>query len=407
MDKNVSINSNKVPKISGSNGISIMRVRGNAMANLKLLCNHPLGALFVAVLLGLSLTSCSNSGGNDGSVDEPAPDADAGGDPGVGDDGADAGGNPDIGDGDDEDSADSDADIEFAWIAVNAGEFDMGAPDDETCQVFDTVRRHVTLTHDFLIMATEVSQAQYVDLIGTNPSSFPACGLQCPVESVSWHDAAAYCNRLSEVNGLDTCYQCNDTGRFAICTEDHSYQQAEIYECPGYRLPTDAEWEYAYRAGSQTEFYNGDIGDPKNCGCTRINLLLDEIAWYCGNSAVSWEGCEDTTNCGCWDIDGNPDCGSDCAGPHPVGQKAPNAWQLFDMAGNVSEWCHDRTDSEPLSPDPVTNPVGLMGDMYRVYRGGAYHNAADSLRAAHRGGVIPGVWPYATGFRCVRSLGVK
>ena len=145
------------------------------------------------------------------------------------------------------------------------------------------------------------------------------------------------------------------------------------YDCPGYRLPTEAEWEYAARAGTATATYNGEL-DAGGCSAT----VLDPIAWYCGNS-------EDE--------------------PHSVGSKLPNAWNLYDMLGNVSEWCYDLYGDYPDGPDPVTDPFepDIVGPN-RVYRGGSWHSTAEDSRAAYRLPHDPHEPSYFLGFRPARTL---
>ena len=196
------------------------------------------------------------------------------------------------------------------WILVHAGTFTMGSPPGEAGRDDDETQHEVTLTRDFEIQATEVTQAQFQELMDDNPSGFGDCP-NCPVETVSWHEAAAYCNALSDLAGLDRCYECSGSGTGSECDLSSAY--ATPYDCPGYRLPTEAEWEYAARGGITQDpraTFNGEPGtetEPWNCSSTKV---LEPIAWYCNNGRGR---------------------------THPVGGKSPHRG-LYDMLGNVEEW---------------------------------------------------------------------
>jgi len=143
------------------------------------------------------------------------------------------------------------------FVKINKGTFKMGSPAAEKCHYTDEEQHDVTLTHDFEIQTTEVTQAQFKALMSYNPSVFKSCGDNCPVEKVKWYEAAAYCNALSAKIGYAQCYTCTNSGTMVTCTWAVGYENEKTYKCPGYRLPTEAEWEYAYRAGTQTAYYNG------------------------------------------------------------------------------------------------------------------------------------------------------
>jgi formylglycine-generating enzyme required for sulfatase activity len=250
------------------------------------------------------------------------------------------------------------------WVALEAGSFVMGAEPSESCFTSDNQDRHqVTLTHRFEIGATEVTQADSLAMLGRNTASFQACGEACPLELVRWHDAAAYCNALSDYAELPRCYACSDESDRTCAPSGNPY------DCVGYRLPTEAEWEYAYRAGTSSALYNGDI---ESCGS--FDAGLDAIGWFLYNGAGT---------------------------THPVATKAPNAWGLHDMAGNVWEWTHDGYAS---SLSDATDPVIESGDGLRVMRGGSYNCVPGELRAAHRSGLPEGITGQNVGLRCARTL---
>jgi formylglycine-generating enzyme required for sulfatase activity len=253
------------------------------------------------------------------------------------------------------------------WVTIPSGPFTMGSPESEPCRpAGDAERDHpVVLTRRYELQRTEATRGEYQLLVGSPPAA-PGCrDPQCPAAALTWHHAAAYCNALSARAKLTRCYTCTDE---PLCSADSRFA-ASIYKCPGYRLPTDAEWERAYRAGSTSALHGGAV-----TSCEGADPLAGWIAWYGANSGGV---------------------------PHPVGLKLPNAWGLRDMAGNLLEWCHDE---RVTVHDPVADvdPVGLS-DGLSVLRGGSYRTAARSVRAAAFE-VMPQVFqsPWL-GVRCART----
>jgi formylglycine-generating enzyme required for sulfatase activity len=277
------------------------------------------------------------------------------------------------------------------FVRIPAGTFTMGSPAGEACREAGETQHAVTLGHGFEIQATEVTQGQFQARMGYNPSHFQACGRECPVEQVMWQEAAAYCNALSVQAKLDRCYECLDEGQEVVCKDAPAFEGARILACPGYRLPTDAEWEYAYRSGSSTALHSGDVETCRDQAAD----AADKIGWYECNSTVTYDGCFDGSEFA---------CGSPCMGTHPVAKKEPNAWGLYDMSGNVWEWCHDRY-REDLGTEAVVDPIGAESGEDRMLRGGAFDSTTTRIRAAVRDPGHPSeALDFCKGFRCVRTL---
>ena len=234
-------------------------------------------------------------------------------------------------------------------IRVPGGEFTMGDADE-----VDAPPHQVSVS-PFYIDKYLVTQEQFQQAMGTNPSRWK--GEKNPVEQIRWSDAVKYCNRRSERDGLQPCYNLANWE----CD----------FEASGYRLPTEAEWEYACRAGTTTAYYFGSDESK-----------LRDYAWYDKNAGGR---------------------------PRPVGQKRANPWELYDMCGNVWQWCNDIYQVDYYQQSPSQDPRGPNEGKTRVVRGGAWRFSAENCRSGFRYNENPG---YADvcfgydiyGFRCVRRL---
>jgi formylglycine-generating enzyme required for sulfatase activity len=221
---------------------------------------------------------------------------------------------------------------------VVAGAFSMGSPETEANRYDDEALRTVELTGNVEIAVTEVTQKQFREYMGYDaPDMFVGCD-DCPVQNVSWDEAASFANSLSITHELETCYVCDGAG-----TEVECNSVSDIYSCTGYRLPTEAEWEYAALAGQETVYAGSDD--------------LEEYGWYYFNSQHEI---------------------------HTVAELRPNSWGIYDMSGNVRELVHDWY-VEDLAGDFVVDPVVQPSEGARpVERGGSFDCIPDHLRVETR-----------------------
>lgn len=238
-------------------------------------------------------------------------------------------------------------------VKVEGGTFLMGS-NEESYRVNERV--HEVSLSSFFIAETEVTQALWQDVMGNNPSRFP--GDDRPVDSVSWFDAVRFCNVLSEHAGLDPAY--------IISGNTVSWNTG----AGGYRLPTESEWEYAARGGSRGDVSPEIIDRPLYSG----GEDPEPLGWFNTNSGKS---------------------------SHPVKSKSPNELGLYDMSGNLWEWCWDYFGEYPQ--EPVSNPPGASESTRRVLRGGAWFTPAHLLRVTNRYWNAPSFQANSVGFRLARN----
>jgi formylglycine-generating enzyme required for sulfatase activity len=272
--------------------------------------------------------------------------------------------------------------VEMVQIPATVEPFMMGSPTDETNRSTDETPHPVILS-GFYMGKYQVTQEQYQTVMESNPSHYhggtgrePASGevqVKRPVEYVSWYDALVFCNKLSMMEGLDPVYSIsnstNPDGWGTTPTSSNATWDLAVMDKSknGYRLPTEAEWEYACRAGTTTPWYTGnsEAGPPH----------LNTAAWYSNNAGSK---------------------------THEVGLKTANDYGLYDMHGNVYEWCWDRYGT--YASGEQTDPTGAVTGTYRVARGGYWSNNAQGMRSACRDSDNPSNRNNVIGFRLVRSL---
>jgi len=247
------------------------------------------------------------------------------------------------------------------FVLIPAGNFIMGSPESEKGRQWNETQHKVIISKSFYIGETEVTQGQWNRLVSPNPSEFKQ-GNKYPVDSVSWDEAMQFISFLNKWEGTNR-----------------------------YRLPTEAEWEYACRAGSTTAFSRGPITLP-DFSCNEPEPALVDTAWYCYNSGLQ-----------------NPRRNFK---PHPVKTRRPNKWGLYDMHGNVQEWVLDVCKWRNIwksrvgvitdtYQDGIVDPLGKKGN-HRIIRGGGWYQHGKYQRAAYRSYYKPIAKRNSLGFRIVR-----
>ena len=258
------------------------------------------------------------------------------------------------------------AEVADGFVLLQGGTFTMGSPEREHQRQVDETQHEVTLS-PFYVDPYEVTQQDYEQVMGTNPSHFR--GAQLPVEQVTWYDALRYCNALSEQRGLTPVYTIDGI--------TVTWNRA----ADGYRLLTEAEWEYAARAGTSTVFYQGGqiTSDDANF-CGNYPYLIEENYLSQSNPEVVTSAYRNETMA--------------------VDSLEPNAFGLYQMEGNVSEWCFDYYG--PYAAE-ATDPVGPAAGALRVNRGGSWNDFAKHLRLAYRSVMTPDNFEQNLGFRIARN----
>ena len=268
---------------------------------------------------------------------------------------------------------------------IPPGTFIQGSPDNESCRVTNETEHYVDLSRGFYMMQTEVTRQMWANLqavqrdLPDDPSVTEfSPTMDHPVQNVTWYEAVLFANLLSVQSGYTPCYYRDM--KFKAPINKMNYISDIIYcdfYANGYRLPTEAEWEYACRAETTGVFscdetsYYSDTCDSCAAG---VHPILEQHSVFCANSRGKTS---------------------------VVGSKLPNPWGLYDMHGNVSEWCWDWYDSYPLAP--VVDPRGPEAGLYRVERGGAWNLRPVGCRSAHRGKSVPFQRDDNRGFRLVRA----
>jgi formylglycine-generating enzyme required for sulfatase activity len=251
-------------------------------------------------------------------------------------------------------------------VLVEGGTFTMGGTSEQGSGAgSDEKPAHEVTVSSFYMAKYEITQEQWESVIGSNPSDFK--GAKRPVENVSWYDVVEFCNKLSEKEGLTPCYTINKQNKDPNNEDKYDEKKWTVtcnFKANGYRLPTEAEWEYAARGGNKSKGYKYSGSDN-----------IDEVGWYEGNSNSQ---------------------------THEVGTKLPNELGLYDMSGNVMEWCWDWYGD--YNSGSQTNPTGPSVGSYRGLRGGSWFDNSEYCRVANRFNLNPFLWDFDSGFRLLRTI---
>jgi formylglycine-generating enzyme required for sulfatase activity len=253
------------------------------------------------------------------------------------------------------------AGVGYEYVLIAKDTFEMGCTKEQkkVCSSDERSKHKVTLTSDFYMMKAEVSQGLYESILDDNPSSFKLCGSKCPVEQVSWYDAVYFANQLSKKEGLEPCYVIDKT----------DVRWPKGLSCKGWRLPTEAEWEYAARGNEKYKYAGSDD--------------IQEVSWYGHYLEEPGTSKEETT--------------------HPSCKMKSNQFGLCDMSGNVYEWVWDWYEAKYYSNSPDTDPIGPEKGAFKVDRGGSWVSGNKNSRTSDRDRSVPTLKRNNLGFRLTRT----